>query len=183
MESFQSDISKEKLSNFIHITDSDFEGLILKVSAHLKEKDEKSILALRQGLADCLKNPLIHLFRKGQIIKSVPSSFQTLLKKIERMDLMPIVDDFYKNFTKPNVVTKISIQNELKSLHQIMSSITSSLYDLMTFKIGSLIRFSSVLENIFYQGHNIYQSIQDAIMEFSATQSRGMMSTIANGYK
>ena len=80
------------------------------------------------------------------------------------------------------MLSKISIQNELKSLHLIMSSITSSLYDLMTFKIASLISFSSVLENIFYLAHNIYQSIQDAIMEFSGTQSRGTYN-VYNGYK
>ena len=41
--------------------------------------------------------------------------------------------------------------------------------------IPALISLSSELENISYQANNIYKSIQNAILEFSDTQSTGMI--------
>ena len=164
------------ISHFPYILDSDFENLITKISACLKENDVKEILALRQGhkIHDDPRNIFLDMFHEREIMKFSPGSFQTVLKKIERKDLIPIVYAFYNNCTKPKIITEKTIDHEFESLHDFMISITSSLWDLEPYhKIASLVSLSSKLENIFYHGYKMYESIQNAILEFSEKQSIG----------
>ena len=174
MQSFQSEISKERISHFPYISDSDFENLIEKVSASLGEKDAKAILALRCGYSIRYdpRDVLLQMFRDGEIIKCAPSNFQSLVKKIERMDVIPIIDDFYKNYTKPETIAEDSIDHVFDSLNIFSKSIQHSLWDLeVDYKIASLTSVSSELENIFYQAYIMYETIQNAILEFSDIES------------
>ena len=175
MEKLQGQVSKEMISHFPYISDSDFEILIIKVFAYLKENDVIAILALRKGRHKIYtENILLHMFCNNEIMKFSPNSFQTLLKKIERNDLIPIVDDFYKNCTKPKIITEKTIDQQFISLDDFMTSITSSLWALeIDYTITSLTSLSSELENIFYQAYNMNESIQNAILEFSEKQSIG----------
>ena len=176
LQSFQSEISKERINHFPYISDSDFENLIKKVSSSLNEKDVKAILALRCGhsVRDDPRDILLQMFQDGEIMKCAPSNFQSVLKKIDRMDVMPIIDDFYKNYTKPNSITEDVIDHAIESLNIFSKSIQRSLWDLeIDYKIASLTSLSSELENIFYQAYNMNESIQSAIMEFSEMESIG----------
>ena len=162
VQSFQSVVvKKEKI-------DSDFEDL---VSAGLKVEDDKAIVALTQ-LYSHPSNFLHNMFHEEQIMKSVPSIFQTVLKKIKRINLIPIIDNFYKNFTDP---TEESIHHKFESLHQIMTLITTSLLDLeYNYKSVFLISLLADMEKVFFQANWIYESIQDTLLEFSDTQPTGI---------
>ena len=176
MQSFQSDLNKERISHFPYIYDSDFENLIKKISASLYEKDAKAINALTCGHSfhDDPRDTLLYMFRKGEIIKCAPSNFKSVFKKIERMDVIPIIDDFYENYTKPKTITEDVIDHVFESLNFFSKSIKHSLWDLeMDYKNTSLNSLSSELENIFYQAYNLYESIQNAILEFSDLESIG----------
>ena len=186
MQSLPSDISKEKISHFPHISDSDFENLITKISAGLNEKDVKAIEALRWG-RDVSRDPnytLLHImFWEVEIVKFAPSSFQSVLKRIEGMDVIPIIDDFYKNYAKPKTITEDIIHDEFESLHVLLKSIQLSLWALeIDYKIASLTSLSSELENIFYQAYNMNESIQNAILDFSEKESIGKNKYLCYGY-
>ena len=176
MQYFQSDLSKERISHFPHISDSDLENLIKKISASLNEKDVKAIEALRCGYS-CHNDPrgiLLQMLQDGEIIKCAPSNFQSVFKKIERMDVIPIIDDFYKNYIKPNTITEDIIDHLFKSLNIFLKSIQHSLWDLeVDYKTASLASLSSELENIFYQAYNMNESIQITILEFSGIEPIG----------
>ena len=176
LQSLQSGISKERMSRFLHISDSEFEDLIKNMSSDLKEKDLKAILALRWDYRVCddQRDVLLHMFREGQIMKFVPSTFQSVLKRIERLDLLPMIDDFYKNYKKPKVISDDIVHHHFESLHILLKSIHFSLWDLESdYKIAALTSLSSELENLFYQAYNMNESIQNAVMEFTELQSMG----------
>ena len=173
------------ISHFLYISDSDFEDLIKNISACLKEKDVKAILALRWGrsVRGDPRDVLHHMFWEGDIMKFAPSSCQSIFKKIERMDVIPTIDDFYKNYTKRKpIITEDIIHREFESLNIFLKSIRHSLWDLeKDYKTDSLTSLSSELENIFYQAHNMNESIQNAILEFSEMQSIGKIKYLCNG--
>ena len=175
LQSLQCDISKERMCRFFYISDSDFEDLIKNISSDLKEKDLKAILALKWDYyINKPRDVLLDMFQKGQIMKFAPSTFQSVLKRIERMDLIPIIDDFYKYHNKPKVISDDTVHHHFESLHILLKSIRYSLWDLESdYKIAALTSLSSELENICYQAYNTYESIQNAVLEFTEMQSMG----------
>jgi len=117
------------------------------------------------------------MFRGNQILKSIPSTFQNVLKKIERTDLLSIVDKFYYDkHSAPKVITKGTINSELESLSEVFKAFITSLYlfNPNYFEDSSLTTLSMVLENVFHQAYMAYETIQEAIKKFSLEQARGM---------
>ena len=176
LQYLQSDVSKERMSQYLHISDSDFEDLIKNISSDLKEKDLEAIQALKWDyhVNDDPRDVFLHMFWEGQIIKFTPSTFQSVLKRIERIDLLPIIDDFYKKYNKPKVISDDIVHHYCESLHILVKSIHFSLWDLESeYKISSLTSLSSELEKIFYQAYNTHESIQNSVLEFTEMQSMG----------
>ena len=175
MQSFQSDVSKMLLSPLLYISKPDFEQLVNQVSAAFTEEDEKAILDLRQGHKryNCPSN-LQEMFYEKEILKSVPGSFRAVLKNIKRMDLLSTVEEFYNNRTKPIIITESTVCQQFESIHEIMASVITSLWDFEEdIQTSHLTTLSSELENIFCHAYILYESIQGAILEFSVKQSKG----------
>jgi len=118
--------------------------------------------------------------REKEIIKSVPSTFRSVLEKIERVDLLSDVDNFYDNkHSNPKFSNDERINHGLESLYEVLNLIIASLISFqlnLDHQSNSLSSVLTDLEKVFYKAYTVYEAIPEAIQKFPLGQARGKWS-------